>query len=97
MPWSPRRRSELPSDWAKRRLAVKARAGNRCEAEQHEPDCPGHGSECDHIGDRLDHSLPNLRWLSTECHRAKTLQQAAAARAALPKAKRPAERHPGLL
>jgi hypothetical protein len=95
MAWSGKRRTELPPDWAKRREAVKRRAKGRCEAEQHEPQCDGVGRECDHIGDKLNHSLSNLQWLSTPCHLAKTKRQAAEAsqarRAAL---KLPREAHP---
>lgn len=88
------RNSELPPDWAKRRADVKRRAGGRCEAEQHEPECRGIGHECDHIGDKHDHRLTNLRWLSTPCHKARTQQQAKDARVTQA---RPPEQHPGLL
>jgi 5-methylcytosine-specific restriction protein A len=90
------RRAELPTDWAKRRQDCKRRARGLCQATQHDPKCNGVGSECDHIGDKHDHSPRNLQWLSEPCHSAKTKAQAAAARAALPKAKRPPESHPGL-
>lgn len=89
------RRSELPPDWAKRRQSVKRRAGGRCQAEAHDPRCNGVGTECDHIGDKHDHSLGNLRWLSAPCHMAITQKQARVGRAKLTQ-RRPAERHPGL-
>jgi 5-methylcytosine-specific restriction protein A len=85
----------LPSDWPKRRLATKARAKGLCEAEVHEPDCDGFGAECDHHIANDDHSLSNLRWLSAECHAAKTRREARAAllqRKATTKL--PRERHP---
>lgn len=87
------RRAELPPDWAKRRQQVKRRVGGRCQAEQHEPDCDGIGTDCDHIGDRHDHSLGNLQWLSGPCHAAKTKREAAARRPAVLKP-RPRRRHP---
>lgn len=64
---------QLPPDWRKRREFVRARAGGRCEAEVHDPRCDGVGRECDHVGDRHDHDVSNLQWLSTPCHKAKTL------------------------
>ncbi|MFT3871556.1 MAG: hypothetical protein QM714_02750 [Nocardioides sp.] len=87
------RRSRLPKDWAKRVTRVKRRARGRCEAKVHEPECDGYGRECDHIDSPDDHSPANLQWLSTPCHRAKTLAEAKRARGG--KALRPAERHPG--
>lgn len=89
------RRSELPSDWAHRRQVVKRRAGGQCQAEKHEPRCTGVGTECDHVGDKHDHSLANLRWLSAPCHQAITQAQARAGRAKLTQ-RRPTEPHPGL-
>lgn len=91
---SSNRRAQLPTDWAKRRAQVKARAHGRCQAEQHVDTCDGIGTDCDHIADPNDHSLDNLQWLSGPCHKAKTQAEAQAAK---PKRKRPAEPHPGRL
>lgn len=73
------RRARLPKDWAKRVAATKARAHGRCEGvsikgEQrwHVDGCDGIGAECDHDKRGDDHSLSNLRWLSTPCHTEKT-------------------------
>lgn len=85
------RRSRLPKDWPVRVAAVKARAHGMCEAEQHDPECDGTGRECDHVIQGDDHSLNNLQWLSTPCHKAKTRAENAARRAAL---KLPRETHP---
>jgi hypothetical protein len=90
----PPRRATRQLAAAPRRLPAR-RAGGRCQAETHEPDCTGIGAECDHIGDKHDHSLANLRWLSKPCHRARTQAQARAGRAKLTQ-RRPPERHPGL-
>jgi 5-methylcytosine-specific restriction protein A len=93
------RRSRLPADWAKRRAAVKRRAGERCEGislhgepRWHVDDCLGIGTDCDHDNRGDDHSLSNLRWLSSECHEAKTKAENATRTN-----RRAAERHPGLL
>src|SRR6478609_1883108 len=75
------RRSRLPPDWTTRRAKVKARAGGMCEAQVHEHGCNGIGNECDHINNNDDHALTNLQWLSTACHRAKTLHEAQSSRA----------------
>ncbi len=99
MAWSTSTRSKrLPSDWAKRREAVKRRARNRCEAQVHARGCPGAGTECDHIIEGDDHSLENLQWLSTECHKAKTQAEAASRNRAMAAMRvRPQGKHPGAL
>ena len=66
------RRYRLPSDWGRRKAAVRARARGRCQAASHAPGCNGVGTECDHIVAGDDHDLDNLQWLSHECHKAKT-------------------------
>lgn len=91
---SSNRRAELPPDWQQRRLQVKARAGGRCEAARHVAECNGIGTDCDHVNDPRDHSLANLQWLSSPCHKAKTQREAQAAQ---PKRKREPEPHPGRL
>lgn len=92
MPWqgTSNRRAELPPDWPVRRSIVAARAHGMCEARTHDPRCDGTGRECDHIDGRDNHSLDNLQWLSTPCHKAKTV-------ADKQRWKRQAEPHPGLL
>lgn len=88
------RRSRLPRDWPKRVTATKARADGMCEAQVHAPGCDGIGRECDHRINNDDHSLTNLQWLSTPCHKAKTQREAQAAK---PKRRREPEPHPGRL
>lgn len=99
MPWaSSDRRRRLPSDWPAIRERVKRRAGGRCEADVHEPACDGTGSEADHVTPGDDHRMSNLQWLNSECHKAKTARENAAARAALAAALiRPTEAHPGAI
>ena len=101
MAWSGSTRSaRLPRDWAKRRRAVKKRAGGLCEAANHVEasayveGCDGIGTECDHIINNDDHSLTNLQWLSTPCHLAKTLTEATEARGRVAR-KRTTPPHPG--
>ena len=86
------RRARLPKDWPVRVAAVKARAHGRCEARVHVAECDGTGRECDHVIRGDDHSLNNLQWLSTPCHKAKTLWENQQRRDAL---KLPREAHPG--
>jgi hypothetical protein len=81
------RRARLPDDWPARVQAVKARAHGRCQATRHEPGCDGIGRECDHVKHGDDHSLANLQWLSTPCHKAKTTAEQ-------PRRLRPARAHP---
>lgn len=106
MPWTTStRRARLPADWEQLRTATERRARGMCEAYwtpgrggrygQHHPDCDGIGREADHIEESDDHSLANLQWLSTPCHKVKTLEHATAARRAiLAAARRAPERHP---
>lgn len=99
MAWSTSdRRHRLPSDWPDLKARVKARARGRCEADRHDPRCDGTGHDADHIQPGDDHTLENLQWLNTHCHRAKTARESAARNtAAAQLRKRPAESHPGRL
>lgn len=84
----------LPADWRRIRARVLARDRHRCV------DCGAREQlEVDHIGNRDDHSVANLRTLCARCHRRRTAQQAARARWSRPetRARRPPEPHPGLL
>lgn len=99
MVWATSTRAKrLPKNWPQLKAQVKKRAKGRCEASPHEPDCPGVGAECDHRVPGDDHSLSNLQWLSSQCHKAKTTRENAEAnrwRAGI--RRRPEERHPGRL
>ena len=94
------RRETLPPDWAEVRAAVFARDGYRCVEIM--PDgrrCVNPAQECDHGGDRLDHSLGNLRSLCTPHHKAKSSAEGGRASAVARKKKyrhprrRPKEEH----
>ena len=97
--WRSSDRSErLPANWPELRRAVKARAHGRCQADEHAVDCPGTGRECDHVIPGDDHSLDNLQWLSTECHKVKTQREAQeAAMRFRRQRRRDPEAHPGEL
>jgi 5-methylcytosine-specific restriction protein A len=96
MPWdrASRRRSELPPDWAIIRRDVLERDGHRCRIAG--PRCTTRATECDHIGERHDHTRANLRAACRSCHSERTTAQGnAAAAQARAAAQRPTERHPG--
>lgn len=89
-----RRASRLPKDWRKIRARILLR----------DPTCRICGvresTTVDHIEAMTDdHSDDALQGVCDPCHRLKTAQEAAAARAAQPRPTRarPDERHPGLL
>lgn len=89
------RRKRLPADWPTIRDEVKRRAHNRCQATTHAPGCHGVGTDADHITPGDDHSLDNLQWLSSACHKAKTAQEAATRNRARARSRRRPEAHPG--
>ena len=97
MAWGTRGRT-LPRDWSRRRALTRDRANGRCEWTDEHGRCPEPGTDCDHVGDRDDHRLSNLRWLCRWHHNIHTAAQSAEARA-LVDAKRwhPVEPHPGRL
>ena len=97
MAWSTStRRHRLPPNWATLRAQVQARAGNQCQATTHHPHCDGIGTDADHITPGDNHSLDNLAWLSTACHKQKTARETAARNRGRSK-RRTEEPHPGLL
>lgn len=92
-----RRLSPRPGNWKTIKRQVHERDGWQCVWVEHGIRCPATtGLECDHIGDRDDHHLDNLRTLCTYHHGKRTAAQALAARLAH-STKRPARRHPGLI
>lgn len=97
MAWSTSdRASRLPPNWQAIRAYVRDRAEGRCEAASHARGCDGIGSDADHVRAGDDHSMGNLMWLSTECHKAKTAAESAARnRERATMRRRPPEPHPG--
>lgn len=94
------RRSTLPPDWPKIRQRVLNRDRRQCQIRG--PHCVRTATEVDHVGDRHDHSLEQLRSACTPCHTARSAQQGATAsgtarRARVAARRRPQERHPGVL
>lgn len=86
------RRETLPPNWRSQiRPRVLRRDGGRCQLVY--PDrCVGTATEVDHIGDRLDHSLDNLRAVCEPCHAKRTQEQISRY-----SEKRPTEPHPGII
>lgn len=92
--WSYRR--SLPPNWRGIRSAVMLRDERTCRF------CGKEATDVDHIGNRDDHRLENLRALCAACHASRTGRQGVAAlaegrRRARKTLRRPVERHPGLL
>lgn len=95
------RRETLPPDWPARRASTFARDGYQCVhvREDNEQRCTETTNlECDHIGDRGDHSLDNLRTLCRYHHAKRSGGQGGVASATRKRKKytRPAEEHPPL-
>lgn len=92
-----RRASPRPGNWKTIRAQVLRRDGHQCTWT--EPDgtrCQATTAlECDHIGDRDNHNLDNLRTLCSWHHGKRTAAQALAARIAK-HPKRTPRRPPGL-
>lgn len=82
MAWSQRRRRELPPDWSTLRRRVLRRDGWRCTWIVDGSRCPAWATDVDHIGDRHDHRLLNLRALCQYHHSRRTIAQSVAARQA---------------
>lgn len=94
MPWAARsrRQAELPRNWLTIRTAVLHRDAYYCRIHRADR-CTGAATQVDHIGDRHDHGMDNLRAACAPCHAWRTAMQGAAAKT---RRARPAERHPGL-
>jgi len=94
MPWQTRsrRRAELPPNWPAIRTTVLHRDHHTCRIRS--PRCTRLATQVDHIGDRHDHTLTNLRATCPACHAWRTSLQGHAAKATR---RRPVEAHPGRL
>lgn len=81
IPWeSSNRRAELPADWPTLRQQTLERDEHRCTWRTAGRRCPDQATDVDHIGDKDDHRLENLRSLCSPHHKARTARQATAAR-----------------
>lgn len=91
------RTSPLPTGWKRLRQQVLNRDQHRCTWTENDQRCTETTSlEVDHICDRDDHHLDNLRTLCAWHHAKRTGHQAyAASNQAL--RRRPQRRHPGLI
>ena len=88
------RRTELPADWYTRiRPAIIARDSGRCRWIEGGKRCPERGTDVDHVGDKNDHDLANLRLLCAGHHARRTSAQGLAAKRAWKNRNR--EAHPG--
>lgn len=99
------RKATLPPDWAKIRIAVFERDGWQCtkirssDGRRCSEKNPSR-LECDHVSDRLDHSMAGLTTLCHWHHLRKSSSQGGTAAAAAPprvQIKRPERVHPGLI
>ena len=84
------RKYRLPRDWHKIRARILKLDGYRCcwvEAGQR---CTARATDVDHVVRGDDHRDENLQSLCVPHHRRKTAAE-------IPRAKRPPEKHPGLL
>lgn len=96
------RKASLPPDWEWRRGKTFERDGYRCTAIDPNTGerCPERATDCDHKGNRLDHSLENLTSLCSWHHDRKSGTQGAEAqnarRAKVRQRYRRVEKHPGL-
>ena len=98
-PWAGSTRKEtLPADWERLRQACFKRDGYRCTWFDQGQRCPAPATDCDHINDRNDHSLRNLRSLCGPHHARRTSKQAHEAKKAMKALGRlPEEPQPGII
>lgn len=93
MTWQGR---NLPPNWSTlRRQRFTLDRWTCVDCGHHDP--TGATLECDHIGHRDDHRIEQLRTRCKPCHARRTTTQRQAAIDAMPKAKRPIGRHPGMI
>ncbi|MDK8350359.1 HNH endonuclease signature motif containing protein [Gleimia europaea] len=95
-PWATSTRNKrLPNNWPQLRQQVAQRAGGKCQATHHHPQCNRIGTECDHITPGDNHHPDNLQWLNHYCHKQKTQQENKTRQQNRAQLKqRPQEKHP---
>lgn len=89
--WSQPKRQWPPPNWAAIRRRVLAR-DRTCRLQY--VGCTVVSTDADHVGERDDHRLSMLRGVCHECHVKRTQEQA---RAAIRRAARNPETHPGVI
>lgn len=70
-----RRKDTLPPQWAAIRRQVIERDRGRCRWIENSKRCPAPGTDVDHIGDRDNHELSNLRLLCAAHHARRSSRQ----------------------
>jgi 5-methylcytosine-specific restriction protein A len=95
------RRQTLGKEYFRNRALVMKRDGKRCQIRT--PGlCIGTATDCDHIGNRLDHRPENMRAACSPCHLNRSGQQGGQAagtnrRARAASRLRAPEQHPGVV
>lgn len=80
-PWAgSNRRAELPHNWPQLRQQALERDDHRCTWRTDHKRCIETATDVDHIGNRHDHRLANLRSLCGTHHDRRTARQANTAR-----------------
>lgn len=89
------RKSELPQDWALRRMRVLRRDSYRCQARDSTGRACGEwANQCDHIEPGNNHDLDNLQALCAWHHARKSSREGVAARRPRARQSREPEPHP---
>lgn len=92
------RRDTLPANWPAVRRHVFKRDGWQCTEIIDGQRCTNRATDCDHIGDRLDHRPEMLRSKCKTHHAIKSSREGNAARAAvMATAYHKREKHPGII
>lgn len=95
------RRATLGPDYFRNRAKVMRRDGGQCQLRTPGV-CVGEATDCDHIGDRLDHRPENMRAACNPCHQARSSRQGGQSSGVRARARKAArlrvpEQHPGKL
>ena len=83
-----RRKQELPPNWQYLRKQTFIRDNYKCVL------CGAPATDCDHIGNKHNHEITNLRSLCTQCHRKRTGKQGGSAKRHTRLRKNNPEQHP---
>lgn len=99
MPWDTSdRKSELPADWAARRMRVLRRDAYKCRAKDSRGiRCGAPANQVDHISRCANHDEDNLEALCRWHHARKSSAEGNSVHPRRPRQAREPEAHPGLL